>query len=265
MLTLDNLLIMDPPNLTFWLTLGFFLLILVAASLILRKKSEKTRQTVLIAASLCTLVGFILYKILLSMDEDYNQIIQSMGGFNWWGELPFQLCNVNMILIPIAVHTKKRGLLSFCFFGGSLGAFMAMMFAVNGFSGYSLLLPRMIGFYFTHCMIVIEALALASFGLYQPELKDIPRMILTLLLIALAAFGLNLLLRFTGLHPRANYFFTMEPEGVSLLELFYSWIPLPYLYLLPSMVILAVYMSLVMLIFFLVDKGKAALAGRKAP
>ena len=126
---------------------------------------------------------------------------------------------------------------------------MALLMPGNGFDGYSLLLPRMLGYYGTHFMIVIEGWALVTFGLFRPRLRDLPRAVLATLTIALAVFLINLLLRWSGLHPKANYFFSVETEGNFLLEIFHSWIPLPFLYLIPSIVILGAYMLAVTLPF----------------
>lgn len=248
--------IMRPFNGLFCLCLAAFLLLLVLASLLLRRSSERTRRAVLIAACLVTLVGYFVYKYLLSLDADYNVITANMGGFNWWGELPLQLCNINMILIPIAVLRRSRPLMCFSFFLGPLGALMALVMPGNGFDGYSLLLPRMLGYYGTHFMIVIEGLALVTFGLFRPRFRDLPRAVLAILLIALCVFGINMLLRWSGLHPKANYFFSVETEGNFLLEIFHSWIPYPFLYLLPAVGILVPYMLLVTLGFTLADRRK---------
>ena len=69
---------------------------------------------------------------------------------------------------------------------------------------------------------------------------------LLLLAITLVAFGINLILRATGLHPKANYFFSVETEGNAILEMFHRMIPVPFLYLLPGTVILVAYMAVVM-------------------
>ena len=246
--------IMRPFNTLFLVVFAAFLLLLILASLLLRGKSERTKRTVLVTACLLTFIGYFIYKYYLSLDADYNVITANMGGFNWWGELPLQLCNINMILIPIAVLRKSRPLMCFCFFLGPLGALMALAMPGNGFDGYSLLLPRMLGYYGTHFMIVIEGLALVVFGLFRPRFRDLPRAVLAVLLIAFCIFLINLLLRWSGLHPRANYFFSVETEGNFLLELFHSWIPVPFLYLLPCIGILGVYMLLVTLPFALADR-----------
>ncbi len=248
--------IIHPFNTIFCICLGVFLLLLIAASLLLRGKSEKTKQTVLIAACVVTLIGYFIYKYLLSLDADYNIIRADMGGFNWWGELPLQLCNINMILIPVAVLRKSRPLMCFSFFLGPLGALMALVMPGIGFDGYSLLLPRMLGYYGTHFMIVIEGLALVTFGLFRPKFRDLPRAVLAALAIAFGIFLINMLLRWTGLHPNANYFFSVETEGNFLLEIFHSWIPVPFLYLLPCILILGVYMLLVTTPFALADRAK---------
>ena len=256
--------IMRPLNPLFLAVFAAFLLLLVLASVLLRGKSEKTRGAVLIAACVVTLIGFVFYKYYLSLDSEYNAITAGMGGFNWWGELPLQLCNINMIIIPIAVLKKNRSLMCFGFFLGPLGALMALLMPGNGFDGYSLLLPRMLGYYGTHFMVVIEGLAMASFGLFRPKFRDLPKVALAVLVIAFVIFLLNLLLRWTGLHPKANYFFSVETEGNFLLELFHSWLPFPFLYLLPCIVILGVYMLLVTIPFELADRRAARAGGKGA-
>ena len=248
--------IMKPLNPCFLAVSAFFLLLLIVASLLLRGKSEGTKSAVLVTACIVTLIGFVIYKFFLSRDSDYNVITANMGGFNWWGELPLQLCNINMILIPIAVLKKNRPLMCFGFFLGPLGALMALLMPGNGFEGYSLLLPRMLGYFGTHFMIVIEGLALVTFGLFRPRLRDLPRAILSIFVIAFSIFLVNMLLRWSGLHPKANYFFSVETEGNFLLELFHQWIPLPFLYLLPSIIILGIYMLLITIPFEWIDRRK---------
>ena len=249
--------VLTPFNTLYFAVFAFFILLLAAASLLLRRKSERAKVTVLVAACAATLLGFIYYKYALSVDRDYARITAAMGGFNWWGELPLHLCNINMILIPIAVLKKNRSLMCFGFFLAPLGALMAVIMPANGFDGYSLLLPQMICYYGIHFMIIIEGLAIVTFGLFRPRLRDLPKAALTVLLIALVIFGINMLLRVTGLHPKANYFYSVETEGNFLLEIFHSWIPVPFLYVLPSFLILIPYMLLVTAPFALAEKLRA--------
>ena len=242
-------LIIRPFNALFFIVFAAFILVLIIVSIAVRHKSESTKKKILITASLLTLVFFVVYKYWLSIDPEFNELRAYMGGFNWWGELPLQLCNINMILIPIAVLTNKRELLAFCFFVGPLGAMMALTMPGAEFTDASILLPRMIGYYGTHFLVVIEGLAIVTFGLYKPKFRDIPGTVLTILAIAFCVFMINMIMRWTGLYPHANYFFSVETEGNFLLEIFHSWIPYPFLFLLPSAVILAIYMFIIILGF----------------
>ena len=258
-----DILILRPFNAVFLVTFAAFVLLLVIASLLVRGRSARVKKIVIVTACILTLIGFFVYKYCLSIDADYDRIQSDMGGFNWWGELPFHLCNVNMILIPIAVLTKKRPLLSFCFFVGPLGATLALVMPGNGFDGYSILLPRMIGYFGTHFMIVILALSIVTFGFYRPRFRDIPMTALTLAAVAFVAFLISLLFRVTGLNAFANYFYTMDPEGNPVLTIFQRLIPVPYLYLLPSILVIAAYASIVTLGFFIAARVKGRLRNCK--
>ena len=248
--------IIHPFNGVFFACFALFLLLLIIAALLLRGKSDRAKKSVLVAACVVTFLGFFVYKYSLSVDAEFNEATAAMGGFNWWGELPLQLCNINMILIPVAVLTNRRPLMSFCFFVGPLGALMALVMPGAGFDGYSILLPRMLGYYGTHFMVIIEALALAVFGLYRPRFRDLPGTVAALVLVSLAVFGVNVLLRATGLHPKANYFFSMETEGNPVLELFYRFVPYPWLYELPSILILLPYMLVITAGFAIAERKK---------
>lgn len=247
--------IMKTFNPLFFATFAFFVALLAVSALLLKNRSERTRQIVLVAACAVTFIGYFVYKYFLSIDAEYDGIIQgTRGGFSWWGELPLHLCNINMMLIPIAVLTKNRPLMSFCFFLAPLGALLAIILPGEGFSGYSIFLPRMLGYYGTHFMIVIEGLALAAYGFYRPKFRDLPKTFLTMVILMLVIFGVNLFIIHVVKYPAANYFYTMFPENISLLELFWKWIPVPCLYLLPGAVILVAYMSLVTGGFWLADR-----------
>ena len=253
-MTQDSFWIMRTFNPLFFATFAAFIALLVIASLLVKNRSEKTKKIVLITACVVTFIGFFVYKYFLSIDTEYDKlVIETRGGFSWWAELPLQLCNINMMIIPIAVAIKNRPLMSFSFFLAPLGALMALMFPAVGFTDCSIWLPRMLGFYGTHFMIIIEALALVTFGFYRPKFKDLPKTILTLIILLFVITDFNVLLIKTGLYERANYFFTMEPEGISILEMFWKWIPYPFIYLQPGAIILGVYMSIVTAPFAIVD------------
>ena len=139
---------------------GFFLLMAVMIGTIvllwalLRNQPQQRREAVLLTLCVVNIIGFFVYKGFLSADAQFLQV-SGLDKFNWFNELPLQLCNINMFLIPIGILTRRRSLLGFAFFVAPLGALMALVFPDPAFSGYSLWLPRMLGYYLTHMLILI--------------------------------------------------------------------------------------------------------------
>lgn len=251
-------LIMAPFNGLYFICWGITIALIVAIGLIFKDKSEKAKTVFIVSFCLFTAVLFFIYKGFLSVDKDFlNKTVPKLTKFNWFNELPLQLCNINMFLIPIGVLTKKRGIMGFSFFLAPLGASMALFFPEAAFVGEPLLLPRMLGYYVTHYFIVISGISLATLGFFRPKFKDFPRVFLTLISLSFFIHCINLILRATGLCTYANYFFTMDDAGISILALFHKFIKVPYLYMLPSLLILAVYMAIISLVFFIIGKFKS--------
>lgn len=170
--------------------LHLLLLLLTAAAvllifLLLRKKSEARRSRFLIGACLFNLALFAGYKLSLSMDAVYVRAYYP-NGFNIFNELPLHLCNINLFLIPLGVWKRNRSIMGFSFFVAPLGALMALLFPEPLFSGFSLFLPRIFGYYVTHALLVVCGLSLATLGFYRPDPKDIPRILKTLACLPLA-------------------------------------------------------------------------------
>lgn len=237
--------IMRPFNSTFWLCFIFFAMLLVFSTLILKNKDIKIRKTIFVSACILTLIGFFIYKYFLSIDAEYDKLRSFIGGFNWFGELPLHMCNVNMILMPIAVLFDNKKLMIISFYLAPLGAFMALIMPGSGFINASIFEPRMIGYYGTHFMIMIEGIALVTYDFFKPTIKEIPRTIISTWFLTLGIHLINLAMRYSHLYDRANYFYTVETEQNFLLDIFYKFIPIPFLYLSPCVIILGIYMLIV--------------------
>ena len=100
----------------FWFIMfGIDAVLLVVLSTWLRKKPVDVKGRVMTIIAIANCAVWIIYKILLSTDPDYDFVLAT--------EFPFQLCNMNMIFILIAIKTRKPGLLNFCFcFGIPVGS-----------------------------------------------------------------------------------------------------------------------------------------------
>ncbi|MCQ2419769.1 MAG: YwaF family protein [Clostridia bacterium] len=212
-----------------------------------RKKDEAQRRRAVVILYAAALALFFVYKITLNFDREYDEILAQAGqvGFNFMDELPLNLCNINLILIIIGLEKRARPILGFTFFFGTLGALMALTMPCAGFDCYNLFLPRMLGYYVTHFIIALQLPLLAGLDLYRPKFRDILPAFGTLLLLAACMTGVNHLFRTCGISPTSNYFFSYDPNGNFILELFYSWLPYPGLYLLPGTAIVLPYMAAV--------------------
>lgn len=243
-------------NGVYFAVLGVFAALTIGLSLILKSRSENVKKWTIIGICIANIIFFWVYKYWLSIDAEYLAMM-GYDKINWFNELPLQLCNINMFLIPTALLTKKRGLLGFCFVVAPVAALLAMTFPSLGFAGYSIFLPRNLGFFITHGLIITCAICLATLGFYRPKVRDLPGIALTLFILSSALFGVNHLLRATGLCKEANYFYTVEPEGISILELFWSVIPVQFVYLAVFGLIILVVYFLVLCLFFGLGKKKA--------
>lgn len=252
------MLIYEPFNACFFLCLAVFMAFLVISAKLLKEKPLETRRKFLAVIMIITFISFFVYKYYLSIDSEYSVLCEEndIGAFSWWKELPLQLCNINLILIPVGVITMNRTILNFSLFTGSVGAFMALIMPSVGFYGCSILLPRMLGYYFTHFMVFTGALAIVAYGIHTPKYRELPMTAVMLLAIAFIVFLIDCLFRFTGVCEFANYFYACDPEGNAILSLLYSIIPVWYLYEVPCLLILVPYMYLVTFICNTVKKEK---------
>lgn len=125
---------------------------------------------------------------------------------------------------------------------------MALIFPDINFINNDIFMLRNIGYYGTHIIIFAMGLMIAPLGYVKPSINNIKVLLISAVAFSLGAFIINLLLRSaTGVD--VNYFYAMDPKGISILVLFWKLIPIKYLYLLPAIVILIAYMFIVDLIY----------------
>ena len=239
-------LIIKPFNGVYLACWGITVLMIIGIWFIFRNRSEKAKKIFITAFCGATVVIFFVYKGFLSVDKEFLEAsVPKLDKFNWFNELPLQLCNINMFLIPIGVLTNKKFLKGFGFLIAPLGATMALIFAENAFSGYPLFMPRILGYYVTHFFIVIAGVSVVTLGFYKPRFKDIAGISAIFLILAFIIHCVNLVFRATGLCTYADYFYTIDDLGISILVLFHKFIKLPFFYLIPALGILWAYMGIV--------------------
>lgn len=242
-------------NETYFLVLFIGLIIIVLFTVFLKKKSYETKRKVLLGYCLFNIILYFIYKGALMMPRaEYSKYGYE---FNIWLELPLQLCNISMFLVPIGILLNKGKISQFLkgygFFVAPLGAFMAITSPEPLFNGTSLLEFYNIGFYFTHLNILCYGILLVTLGFYRPSYKAMPLMVGFIFILSIVIYGADKLLSLIG-GVTVNYFFLVNPGGVSILESFWKIIPCEYFYMIFGIVILVAYMALVTLPFYLSDK-----------
>lgn len=237
--------ILEPFNGVFWITIALFAVIAALIIIFVGKKDMAYREKFLFWLYVGVFVYFIVYKILLSMDTEYSMLCyeENLGAFSWWKELPLQLCNISIVLLPIGIKADLRPLKAFCFYISLLGATLAIIISETGFKGYSLFEPRVMNFQFTHLFGCIMPFLLHGLDIYRPKFKDILPTMGMFLCIGGVVHLINLALRAT-VEPHANYMFTCDPVNGAL-QFFWNYIPYKFFYLLPAaLVVLPTWMLL---------------------
>ena len=198
---------------------GLHLLLLFADSsggaahiLAAAQKPEARRSRLLIGMCLLILRCLPSTSLSLSMDAAYiRHTIPMASTFSM--SCRCTQCNINLFLIPIGLWKRNRSIMGFSFFvAPPWRTDGAAFFPEPLFSGFSLFLPRIFGYYVTHAILVVCGLSLATLGFLPPRPKDIPRILKTFwFCLPLARTSINLLLRSRAC-PEANYFFTYGAE-----------------------------------------------------
>ena len=240
-------------GITHLLSLVVAILLNVGLYFLLKRRSRRVQLTVLGVLSFAGIAA-ILFNLLR------------------WGSpleyLPFHLCSLSAMLLPIAVLTRKRIPCNLLLLW-SLDAFVALVL------NYSVAEAELFSwtFFFYYFPHVLECgIPILLFKLRLSELS--PRCILPTVGITLAAYtaihAINLavnryclthnVLNPSGELVQVNYMFSITPEN-PLLALFYQWIPHPYWYMLPVIAVVVLYLGAIYGIHALLRRRRA---GHKA-
>lgn len=221
---------------------------------------------------LSLLIGALLIVGLYFMLRRFNQSTQiivlgvlSFSGiaaiiFNLvaWGSpyeyLPFHLCSLTAMVLPFAVFTKSK-VLSNLLLLWSLGALMALV--VNtAQANFEILSPTFFFYFFPHLLEFGIPILLFALGIVKKDVKCIATTLIITLCVFVAIHFINIVLNnfFIAnqiLNPigeviTINYMYTIAPAN-PLLALFWSFIPYPFWYMMPVVLIVLGYLTLVYL------------------
>lgn len=211
-----------------WIMLfGLDLILVVVLTLLLRKKTADFKGKLMGIIAICNCVLWVVYKFLLSRDPDFEFIFAL--------ELPFHLCNLNLMLLVVAIVTRKPGFLNFCFCFGVVGSLLSLLSPDPEFLNLSLFNYYRVGYWVYHHILFVQSILIVSSGFYLPSYREVPKSVLILLVMYFSMYLVNLLLRkLTGLP--VNYLYTFGMPGNTIIDALYKFLPVYPVYLVPALV-----------------------------
>lgn len=221
------------------LTLLFAVAIIVGIYFILRNKSVKTKTITLGILSFAGIGAIIFNLVVWHSPLEY---------------LPLHLCSLNALVLPFAVFSRNKFLnnllLLWCF-----GAVFALLVISEGGgqSNFEILSWTFVFYYFPHVLEVGIPILMFTLKLVERDVKCI----LTSIAITILAYSIihfinlgvnnyctaNNILDNSGNLIQVNYMYSISPEN-PLLSLFYSIIPYQYWYMMLSIPVVAIYLSI---------------------
>lgn len=193
--------------------------ILIGIHFLLKNKSEKTKTIALLCMALTGIVA-IIYNLIVRKDPINN--------------LPFHLCSLNALMLPIAVTTKNKTICNLLLLW-SLGALVAIILNDEHYH-YKFMDLNFIMYYFPHLFEFGVPILIFTLKLSKLDAKCI----ISTMLISFVTFTL---VHFINVILKTNYMFSRWPIN-PVLYLFRSWVPYDYWYMLLCFPIILVYLCL---------------------
>ena len=230
------------------ISLVIAVLLNVITFLILKNKREKVKIIVLLSLSSFGILAIIFNLVAWNSPLEY---------------LPFHMCNINALLIPIALITKNKKIANLLLLW-SIGALIALIVnhQAQNFKLFSLTFFQ---YYLSHTFEFGIPILIFALKIIPLDNKTIPSTLLISLVILIVIHFINLFLNeyiqrndirdYKGDLIIVNYMFTIKPDNPAL-QFFYNLIPVPLLYLLPIFPIFTIYLFLIYLPSFIKEKRK---------
>lgn len=213
--------------------------IIVGLYFLLRRFSAKTQTIILGILSFSGIAAIIFNLVAWGSPYEY---------------LPLHLCSLTALVLPVAVFTRSKVLGNLLLLW-SLGAVMALV--VNtAQANFEICSATFAFYYFPHLLEFGIPILLFALGLVKKDVKCIgTTLLITLCVLILVHFAnvtlnsyfeSNQILDPFGTLIQVNYMYTINPEN-PVLGLFWSWIPYPFWYMMPVVLIVLVYLGFVYL------------------
>lgn len=234
-------------TITHIITLIVAVLIVVGLYFILKNKSEKTQTIVLFILSLSGIAAIIYNLVAWDSPLEY---------------LPFHMCSINAMLLPIAVLTKNKQLCNLLLLWCA-GAGMALVMNMADAELFSWVFNF---YYFPHVLELGIPILLFALGHSKMDYKCLPYTLLITLGIYTVVHFINLginsyaiannIVDWSGNIIQVNYMFSITPTN-PILQIMYNILPYSYWYMLLCIVVVGIYLAALYGCNYLYRKAKA--------
>ena len=222
----------------------------------------------IISLILAILMIFSLFKILENKKEkvqiyilgilSFSGIIAILYNLVTWGSpieyLPFHLCSLNAMVLPIAVFTKNKHLNNLLLLW-SLGAILAIV--VNSAqANYEIFSTTFAIYYFPHVLEFGIPILMFKLNLVEKDISCIKfTLIITLICYTIIHIinininnylEMNNIVDYAGSLIQVNYMYSIKPEN-PVMAIFYQIIPYEYWYMLLAIPIILIYLMFIYL------------------
>ena len=221
----------------------FLLLFLLLKDRSRGNKTIKTKMDILFAICCFNAVLYVIYKF-------YQAHFYDGYDFVFVYNLPLHFCNLNLLLLPLAIKTRNKTLMAYQVYFGTLLAFFALFTIDPAFRGEPFFEFTCLVYFYYHSMLAVMPFLFLTFKMFVPTFKEAWKPVLLLIFITFIIHIVNIILRTTGIASEANYFFTFGLRGDPFTEIFWRILPFNFFFLLPALVIVFVpYICGVVLLF----------------
>ena len=231
-----------------WVSMFVYMICMTAVIyLLLRRQPQEKKRKVLLSAAIFLMAMFYVQRFFMLTDPRFLEMYGSGWDTKIVNLLPLHLCYVSLVLLIAGLALRKEFLLTFCFYNSPVGATMALLLPEVYALDVSVLEPAILMFYLSHGAIAAIYWNMGFLGFARIGWKGAMSSVGIGCILYAVMFVVNVIGQSCGIDSM-NYFYSYKTDGNAALEMFWSLLPVPGLYLaLPSMAIAAVWTSFVTL------------------
>jgi len=205
------------------------LIIGVSLFLIVKFTSEKVQNIIIYSLTgVCVFGIFFLHATSYFATFNLGNLLTQM----------LQVCNFNFILLPLALFKRNEIVRQYLFYFSmpmALSTFVSYPSDVEGSMWYSVVC---LTFWINHFLIALLPFLYIATKKFKPQTNYVWKVSLCVLAYFAIAFIGNFVLNGFAINGAHNHSYTMGADSIMLLVPLFKLIPIPFIYLLPVLVML---------------------------